>query len=86
VATPAQGMVSLFTKKRKSSLKLLVLLQFVCFFIYWLIIEIYVIKYLYMLLVFDDFDKADYAFYSVFTDVCCSVYLMLVVPFLVQTL
>ena len=82
VKTPAQGMVSLFTKKRKTSLKLLILLQLACFFVYWLIIEMHILNYLYMRLVFDGFEDQDYAYYSVFNYVCCTVYLMVVVPIL----
>jgi PCFT/HCP family folate transporter-like MFS transporter 1/3 len=82
IVTPLQGMKLLITKKRKNLLKVLILLQFICFFIYWLIIEINILKYLYMLLVFEGFDEKGYAYYSVFHDVCCAFYLMMFMPFL----
>lgn len=82
VVTPIEGMKSLFTRKRTSFLKFMILLQLFCFFIYWIIIEINVLKYLYMLLVFDGFDETDYAYYTVFYEGTCAVYLMIVMPFL----
>ena len=48
--TPISGMKSLLVKKRSSIVKKMILLQLVCFVIYWLVIETNFIKYLYMLL------------------------------------
>ena len=42
----------------------------------------HILNYLYMRLVFDGFEDQDYAYYSVFNYVCCTVYLMVVVPIL----
>ena len=66
LTTPVLGMKSLFLKKRKTILKLLILLQLICFVIYWLVIETVMVKYLYMLLVFDGFNETDFSYYSVF--------------------
>ena len=63
---PILGMKSLFLKKRKTVLKILILLQLFCFVIYWLVIETTVVKYLYMLLVFDGFTETQFSYYSVF--------------------
>ena len=82
IATPLIGMKTLLMKKRKLNLKLLLLLQLACFFIYWMVIEIHILRYLYMLFVFEDFDEADYAYYTVFNNLCSAFFLMLVMPFL----
>jgi MFS family permease len=82
IATPLIGMKTLLMKKRKLSLKLLLLLQLACFFIYWLVIEVHILRYLYMLFVFEGFDEADYAYYTVFNNMCSAFFLMLFMPFL----
>ena len=48
LVTPLKGMKSLIVKKRKPFLKFLILLQFFCFLIYWVVIEAAMINYLYM--------------------------------------
>jgi PCFT/HCP family folate transporter-like MFS transporter 1/3 len=82
VATPLLGMKSLIFKKRKLTLKLLILLQFAAFFIYWLIIEVNLLKYLYMLFVFEGFNETDYSYFSVFNDLSSAFSLMFIMPFL----
>ena len=82
VATPLLGMKLLILKKRKTILKYLIFLQISLFFIHWFIVEIYYLKYLYMLLVFENFTEKDYAFFSVFNDLSSTFFLMFVIPFL----
>jgi MFS family permease len=48
LVTPFNGMKSLIVKKRKPFLKFLILLQFLCFFTYWVVIEAGFVTYLYM--------------------------------------
>lgn len=80
IKTPVLGLVSLFTKKRKTALKALILLQLVCYFIYWFVIELHTLNYLYMRLVFDGFTENDYSYYTVYNSICCTIYLMVAVP------
>jgi len=82
ISTPLLGMKSLFLKKRPLILKFLILLQFAWFFIYWFVIEVSFMRYLYMMLVFDNFTETDYAYFSVFGDLSSTFFLMLGIPFL----
>ena len=82
IKTPFVGMKSLFTKKRKTQLKLLVLLQLFMFTIYWMVIEVQMVRYLYMLLVFDNFGPTENAYFSVFTNMCTVFSLMVIMPIL----
>ena len=59
------GFVTVATRPRKRILKILILIQLVCFTIYWLCVEINAILYLYMTLVFDGFDADDFAYFAV---------------------
>jgi len=82
IKTPYVGMKSLLTKKRKTQLKLLVLLQLFMFTIYWMVIEVQMVRYLYMLLVFDNFGPTENAYFSVFTNMCTVFSLMVIMPIL----
>ena len=81
--TPLLGMKSLLFKKRKQILKILILLQLMNFFIYWIVIEVGVLQYLYMFQVFaPDITDKDYANYSLFNLANNTFNLLFAVPFL----
>jgi hypothetical protein len=59
------GFVTLATRPRTRILKILILIQLICFAIYWLCVEVNVLLYLYMMLVFEGFSADDYAYFLV---------------------
>ncbi len=82
IKTPFEGMKSLLTKKRKTQLKLLILLQLIMFIIYWLVIEVQMMRYLYMLRVFDNFGPTENSYFLVFTNMCTAFSMIVVMPIL----
>ena len=64
VIIPLIGMKSVVTKDRKSILKFLIFLQFLCYGLYLFTLQMQSLTYLYMLLVFDGFNETDYALFN----------------------
>jgi hypothetical protein len=80
IAIPLQGMKEVIVKDRKLVLKFLICVQFLCFATYWLTLQIWTVMYLYMLLVFEDFDETGYAHFNVAISVLNTFGLMVVMP------
>jgi MFS family permease len=65
VIIPLKCMKEVIAKKRKSTVKLLITLQFICYFLYMFTSQVIRLIYLYMLLVFDGFTGKGFAHLSV---------------------
>ena len=75
-----KGIRDMITKERKYILKVVILVQFVCFATYWLTFQYWNLLYLYMLLVFDGFNETDFAHYNVAISFLNTFFLMIVIP------
>ena len=80
IIIPLKGMKDVVTKNRKSTVKLLITLQLLCYFLYMFTSQINRLIYLYMLLVFDGFTGKDYAHLSVAMSVLRAIFLLFVMP------
>ena len=82
ITTPLSEMKEVIMKERKTSLKFLILLQFLCFSTYWITWQIWSLIYLYMDLVFEGFTETDYSHYYVAMAVLNTFCLFVVMPIL----
>ena len=82
VKIPLEGMRELLMKDRKTILKYLIAIQFICFSTYWLTLQIWNLYYLYMLLVFKGFNETDYANFNVAMSVLNTFCLVILMPIL----
>ena len=80
VIIPLIGMKSVVTKDRKSILKFLIFLQFLCYGLYLFTLQMQSLTYLYMLLVFDGFNETDYALFNIVMSLISFVCLMIIMP------
>jgi MFS family permease len=80
VITPLKSMKEVVTKDRKSTVKLLITLQFICYFLYLFTSQVNRLVYLYMLLVFDGFTGKDYPHLSVVMSLLRIVFLLFIMP------
>ncbi len=80
VIIPLKSMKEVVTKKRKSRVKLLITLQFLCYFLYMFTSQVIRLIYLYMLLVFDGFTGKDFAHLSVVMLIVRTVIFLFIMP------
>lgn len=86
IVIPLTGMKEVLTRDRKMILKVLIVVQFLCFSTYWLTLQIWNLLYLYMLLVFDGFSETDYSHFNVAMSVLNTFCLVVIMPILSQKL
>ena len=80
VIIPLGSMKEVVTKDRKSTVKLLITLQLLCYFLYAFTSQVSRLVYLYMLLIFDGFTGKDYAHLSVVMLLVRTVVLLFIMP------
>jgi PCFT/HCP family folate transporter-like MFS transporter 1/3 len=80
VIIPLKSMKEVVTKDRKSTVKFLITLQLLCYFLYLFTSQVNRLVYLYMLLVFDGFTGKDYAHLSVVMSLLRIVFLLFIMP------
>ena len=75
ILVPIEGMKSVIVKDRKTIIKVMIGLQFMCYLIYMTAGQVYRLFYLYMMLVFENFSPKDYAHLNVTTSLIrCQYY------------
>jgi MFS transporter, PCFT/HCP family, solute carrier family 46, member 3 len=82
IKIPLAGMKEVLTKDRKTILKFLIFVQFICFSTYWLTLQIWNLIYLYMLLIFNGFTETDYSNFNIAMSVLNTFCLVVIMPIL----